>query len=155
MRPSGYCTSELEGHGPPGRVGATGGRHPSCYRPSLALGAALLLLALVLPVAAETPSPLQGARTIVDRVPQGYTLMAQSSNLELHMDPQTAQFAVRDRRSGRVWLSSPDFPDPDARSGWDRQDQQPPSDGRRTWLLEGCLDRWKAERDDWIHGFRG
>ena len=112
MRSSGYCTSEPHARGPRGGVSATGARHPSCYGRSLVLAAALLLLALVLPVAAETPSPLQGARTIVDHVPQGYTLMAQSSHLELHMDPQTAQFGVRDRRSGRVWLSSPDLPDP-------------------------------------------
>ena len=59
----------------------------------------------------QKKEPLRDARTIVDEVPAGYELMAESAYLGFYMQPTTAQFAVRDRRSARVWLSDPAVPD--------------------------------------------
>ena len=86
----------------------------SCFRRlRVPVGAALVLLSLIgitLPAVADDPPPLREARSVLDHVPDGYDLAAESAHLELHMDPQTAHIAVRDRRSRSVWLSTPFVP---------------------------------------------
>ncbi len=67
-----------------------------------------------MPAAAEDVSPFSGTRMLAEAVPEGYELVASSEHLELHMHPQSAQLAVRDRRSSLVWLSSPPLPPGDA-----------------------------------------
>ena len=71
----------------------------------------LLLLAAVVPVAAQDEEPLRGAQAIVDAVPAEYDLLAKSAHLELYIQPRTARIAVRDLRVSRVWLSNPVLPD--------------------------------------------
>ena len=70
----------------------------------------LLLAAATMPVAAEEETPFHGTRMLADAVPEGYDLVARSAHLELHMHPQSAQLAIRDLRSSKVWLSSPPLP---------------------------------------------
>ncbi len=69
-----------------------------------------LLAAATMPVAAEEETPFHGTRMLADAVPEGYDLMSRSAHLELHMHPQSAQLAIRDLRSSKVWLSSPPLP---------------------------------------------
>ncbi len=69
-----------------------------------------LLAAATMPVAAEEETPFHGTRMLADAVPEGYDLVARSAHLELHMQPQSAQLAIRDLRSSIVWLSSPPLP---------------------------------------------
>ena len=69
-----------------------------------------LLVAAVMPVAAEEETPFHGTRMLADAVPEGYELMASSAHLELHMHTQSAQLAIRDLRSSKVWLSTPPLP---------------------------------------------
>ena len=79
----------------------------------LAFGAGLvccLLGAGALPAAAQEETPFHATRMIVDAVPDGYELVARSAHLELHMQPQSAQLAILDLRSARVWLSTPPLP---------------------------------------------
>ncbi len=76
--------------------------------------AILLLLVVTSPVAAQDEEPpLKDARSIVDRVPAGYSLMAQSEFLELYLHPQSAHIAIRDLRADHVWLSNPALPHPE------------------------------------------
>ena len=58
----------------------------------------LLLFAVTGPVAAQDEEPLRGAQAIVNEVPADYILLAKSAYLELYIQPQTAQIAVRDSR---------------------------------------------------------
>ena len=63
--------------------------------------------------ASESKGPFDGVRSIVEEVPEGYRLLTQSEHLELYMDVQTTQIAIRDLRSSLVWLSSPHLPRPE------------------------------------------
>ena len=72
----------------------------------------MLLMVILLawpsgPAVAQGDTPLLSARSLVERVPDGYELFAESEHLQLHLNPITAEIAVRDRRSSKVWLSTP------------------------------------------------
>ena len=70
-------------------------------------GLLLFLLASASTALAQKEEPLRNARSLVVKVPAGYSLVAESSHLQLYMELETARIAVRDRRSSRVWLSTP------------------------------------------------
>ncbi|MCL4543194.1 MAG: DUF5696 domain-containing protein [Chloroflexi bacterium] len=60
------------------------------------------------PVAVPTPAPLapQG-HAVTTTVPVGFKEEAQDSTLTLYVEPCTGQLAIKDKRSGIVWLSNP------------------------------------------------
>ena len=70
-------------------------------------GLLLFLIAATSPALAQEEEPLRGAQSVVRAVPAGYSLVAESTDLQLYMELETARIAVRDRRSSRVWLSTP------------------------------------------------
>ena len=70
-------------------------------------GMLLIVIAVTSPALAQEEEPLRGAQSVVSEVPAGYSLVAESSYLQLYMELETARVAVRDRRSARVWLSTP------------------------------------------------
>ena len=73
----------------------------------LCVGLVLGCLAVcIVPASAQESTPQQSAESSSAVVPEGYGLVAESPQLQLYMNEQ-AQIAVRDRRSSRVWLSTP------------------------------------------------
>ncbi len=70
-------------------------------------GLLLIVIAATSPALAQEEEPLRGAQSVVSEVPASYSLVAESSYLQLYMELETARIAVRDRRSARVWLSTP------------------------------------------------
>ena len=70
----------------------------------------VLVLAAPFPAAAQEENPLSGVRSVVETVPFGYELVATSTHLSLFVDESSGHLAIRDRRAGRVWLTSPELP---------------------------------------------
>lgn len=70
-------------------------------------GLLLILVAAASTALAQEEEPLRDARSVVEEVPAGYSLVAESSHLQLYMELESARIAVRDRRSSQVWLSTP------------------------------------------------